>query len=259
MTRYRALENSSLCPPESPAEAGLMTRKIVIIEHHDELREDLASLHLQHQGFAVEWCQPFKGQSLSPPDDALAGAVILGGAPNVDQMDRSPFLYDEVRWIEQCLKLDIPTLGLCLGAQLIAHALGAKVAPHADGAEEFGFYEILPSADAPGFVPDGFLAAQYHGRGFEIPSGAVSLARGELFPNQAFRFGQKVVGTQFHPECTQAMWRRWQAFPEAPWDKPGAQSRDEQNRLAEATLARAGEWFIEFLDQLFPPTLSQSA
>lgn len=235
-----------------------MTGKIIIVEHHDELREDLASIHLQQRGFAVEWYQPFKDQGLPPPDDTLCGTVILGGAPNVDEMDRSPYLYDEVRWIEKCLTRDIPVLGLCLGAQLIAHTLGARVARHEDGTEEFGFYPIHPSSEAPGFIPDGFLAAQYHGRGFDIPSGAERLANGDLFPNQAFRYGSRVVGTQFHPECTHAMWQRWQAFPDAPWHKPGAQSRDEQNRLAAATLSKAGAWFVNFLDQLFSPTFSQN-
>ncbi|MDC1097492.1 glutamine amidotransferase [Gammaproteobacteria bacterium] len=228
-----------------------MSRKIMVIEHHDEFHDDLASIHLQTRGFDVEWCQPFRNQPLTAPDPEWGGVVILGGAANVDEMDRSPYLYDEARWIEKCLEHNIPMLGLCLGAQLIAHVLGAKVAPHADGLEEFGFYKIQSTVNEPEFVPKGFVAAQYHSRGFEIPNGAEKLASGALFPNQAFRYNHHVVGTQFHPECTREIWKRWQVLDGAPWEKPGAQSREEQNRLSDVSLSNAGQWFIKFLDELF--------
>ena len=236
-----------------------MGNKIIIVEHDDEGREDLASIHLKRMGFDLEWRRPFQGEALNASDGSVCGTVILGGAPNVDEMDQSPFLHDEAKWIEQCLGQDIPVLGLCLGAQLIAHVLGARVAPHDEGAQEFGFYEIFPASGTAPFVPHGFRAAQYHSRCFEIPAGATALGSGKIFPNQAFRYGDKVIGTQFHPECTHSMWRRWQAFETAPWDKPGAQSRDEQNRLGEKTLADAGEWFIGLLDNLFPSALKKSA
>ena len=74
-----------------------MSRKIMVIEHHDEFHDDLASIHLQKRGFDVEWCQPFKNQPLNAPNPELGGVVILGGAANVDEMDRSPYLYDEAR------------------------------------------------------------------------------------------------------------------------------------------------------------------
>ena len=222
-----------------------------MVEHHDEPRDDLASTYLPKLGFKLECYRPFAGESLPEPKEDTAGVVITGGAANVDEMDRSPYLYDEARWIEKCLEHNIPMLGLCLGAQLIAHVLGAKVAPHANGLEEFGFYEIHSTVSEPEFVPKGFFAAQYHSRGFEIPNGAEKLASGALFPNQAFRYNHHVVGTQFHPECTREIWKRWQVLDGAPWEKPGAQSREEQNRLSDVSLSNAGQWFIKFLDELF--------
>ena len=201
-----------------------MTQKIILVEHHDEPRDDLASTFLPKLGFSLECCQPFAGQSLPDVEEDTAGIVITGGAANVDQMDQYPYLRDEAQWIEQCLGKDIPTLGLCLGSQLLAHVLGAPVEPHDDGAQEFGLYEIKATDDERQFVPDNFFAVQFHSRGFEVPEGAELLAAGDIFPNQAFRYGDNVLGTQFHPECTLDILRRWQALDVAPWQAPGDQA-----------------------------------
>ncbi|MDP6398200.1 MAG: gamma-glutamyl-gamma-aminobutyrate hydrolase family protein [Arenicellales bacterium] len=236
-----------------------MRRKILVIEHHDEPRDDLASLYLPELGFVPEWYRPFAGEALPELDEDTAGAVVLGGAPNVDQMDQYPYLRDESRWIEQCLKQDIPILGLCLGAQLLAHVLGASVAPHTEGAEEFGLYPVAPVEPGSAFVPDHFFAVQFHSRGFEIPKGAEALAVGDLFPNQAFRYGAQVLGTQFHPECTLAILRRWQALTAAPWQQPGVQSKAEQDRLAAKHLDNAQHWFEQLLGDFFASPPSSSA
>jgi len=237
---------------------SLMTRKIILVEHHDEPRDDLASTHLPKLGFTLECYRPFAGESLPEPDEGTAGVVITGGAANVDEMDRYPYLRDESRWIEQCLGRDIPTLGLCLGAQLLAHVLGAPVAPHEDGVQEFGLYPIEAVDPEQEFVPDNFFAVEFHTRGFEIPAGADALAAGETFPNQAFRYGANVLGTQFHPECTPAILRRWQALEVAPWHKPGVQPREEQDRLAAIHLDNAQHWFEQLLGDFFPSTANAS-
>ena len=104
-----------------------MARKIILVEHHDEPRDDLASTHLPKLDFTLDYYRPFTGESLPEPDEDTAGIIITGGAANVDEMDQHPYLHDESRWIEQCLNQDIPTLGLCLGAQLLAHVLGELV------------------------------------------------------------------------------------------------------------------------------------
>ena len=136
-----------------------MARKILLVEHHDEPRDDLASMFLPKLGFTLEYFRPFAGQSLPDVEEDTAGIIITGGAANVDEMDQYPYLRDEARWIEHCLKKDIPALGLCLGAQLLAHVLGGPVAPHGDGVQEFGLYEIKATDDERRFVPDNFFAA----------------------------------------------------------------------------------------------------
>ena len=77
-----------------------MARKIILVEHHDEPRDDLASTHLPKLGFKLECCRPFAGESLPEPNEDTAGVVITGGAANVDEMDQYPYLYDESRLIE---------------------------------------------------------------------------------------------------------------------------------------------------------------
>ena len=228
-----------------------MTQKIILVEHHDEPRDDLASTFLPKLGFSLECCQPFAGQSLPDVEEDTAGIVITGGAANVDQMDQYPYLRDEAQWIEQCLGKDIPTLGLCLGSQLLAHVLGAPVEPHDDGAQEFGLYEIKATDDERQFVPDNFFAVQFHSRGFEVPEGAELLAAGNIFPNRAFRYGDNVLGTQFHPECTLDILRRWQALDVAPWQAPGVQAREEQDRLAASHLKNVELWFEKLLRDFF--------
>jgi|TARA_B100001079_G_scaffold271449_1_gene288971 GMP synthase (glutamine-hydrolysing) len=231
-----------------------LPQKIILVEHNPEPRDNGASIWLAEQGFKLHWCQPFAGERLPSPTVEVAGVVILGGSQNIDEMSRSPFLADEACWLETCLAQQIPVLGLCLGGQLLAHVLGAHVGPREDGTVEFGFYPIQPAAQCADFVPDNFFVMQWHGRGFEVPAGAEALAAGEVFPNQAFRYGDTAYGLQFHPECTLSVLRRWQEYEGAPWDKPGAQNHGEQDRLAQVHMATMHEWFTSLLGRLFCAT-----
>jgi len=119
-----------------------MTAKIVLVEHHDEPHDDLACAFLGRKGFSLEWRRPFAGDVLEPPGPDTAGVIVLGGAANVDQMDQFGYLLDEARWMETCLRREIPLLGLCLGGQLLAHILGAQVAPHAEGIRNRGIWPL---------------------------------------------------------------------------------------------------------------------
>ena len=137
---------------------------------------------------------PCPSGSTSP---AQAGLVVLGGPMNVDEIDAYPWLVDEVRWIRQAVEAELPVLGICLGAQLLAKALGAKVT--ANPVKEIGWYELeltAAAADDPLFGGCGprHLVFQSHGDTFALPDGAVHLARGELCENQAFRFGRSAWG-----------------------------------------------------------------
>jgi GMP synthase (glutamine-hydrolysing) len=142
------------------------------------------------------------------------GLVILGGAMNVDEVDKFPYLAKEVIWIQQALAAGLPTLGICLGAQLLAKALGAKVYPNP--VKEVGWYrvDLTPHADRDAlFEGSGKRISVFHWHGdtFDLPSGTVRLAQSPLCRNQAFRYGRSAYGLQFHIEMTQELIESWLA------------------------------------------------
>ncbi len=147
-----------------------------------------------------------------PKLDGFTHIIFLGGPMNVYEEDRYPFLRDEDLFIKEAIQRGKAILGICLGGQLIAKALGAKVfkAP----AKEIGWYDVsltkMGSRD-PLFsiLPKTFPVFQWHGDTFEIPKSAKLIATSDFVPHQAFRYGEKVYGLQFHLEVTEEMIKEW--------------------------------------------------
>jgi GMP synthase (glutamine-hydrolysing) len=135
----------------------------------------------------------------------------------VYERDRFPYLKDELRLIEQALRDERPLVGVCLGSQLLAHALGAGVRPGL--AKEIGWRGLTlhePAATDPllSGAPRSFTAFHWHGDVFDLPAGAVELARSEQTPCQGFRYGPNAWGLLFHIEVTGSMVEAMvQAFP----------------------------------------------
>jgi GMP synthase-like glutamine amidotransferase len=154
----------------------------------------------------LEWIPEMTG------DVAKADAVIvLGGAMHVDHVKEHPWLRTEVDALRCFIDSDTPTLGVCLGAQLLAQAAGAHVGP--SPAPEVGWLqvELTPEApDDPVFesVPRHFDAFQWHHYAFDVPTGATELARSDVC-SQAFRLGGSAWAVQFHPEVTHEQVRSW--------------------------------------------------
>ena len=228
-----------------------MRNRIVVIEHHPEQKDDRASQHLSAMGFDLDWRKPWQGDDLSIAIDDIAGSVIYGGIQNVSQRETYSYLKTEMHWIDRCLRHNIPLLGICLGGQLIAHTLGAAVRPHDDGLLEFGYYPIQPADTSHKFLSGELYVMQCHEQGFELPPGAQLLARGITYPNQAFSYGEHTYGLQFHPECTKTILERWQTSDWAPWNKPGVQTKEQQNALSELYDSQMNDWFRKFLGSLF--------
>jgi GMP synthase (glutamine-hydrolysing) len=141
----------------------------------------------------------------------FAGIVPLGGNMHAWEEDAHPFLGDELRLLEDAVAGGVPVLGICLGAQLLARTLGAEVGPA--GRYEIGWLDVEPMQAAAGDPLFGHLhepagVYQWHEDVFELPSGAVHLATGELFPYQAFRYGE-AWGVQFHPEVDYEQFEIW--------------------------------------------------
>ena len=136
--------------------------------------------------------------------------VVLGGPIGVYETERYPFLVDELGALERRLAARRPTLGICLGAQLIARALGAKVYP--GGRKEIGWSELqLPQAglQSPLQHLAGVPVLHWHGDTFDLPAGAELLASSAVYPHQAFRVGGNVLALQFHPEALTRQFERW--------------------------------------------------
>ncbi len=145
-----------------------------------------------------------------------AGLVVMGGPMNVDETDRYPFLADEVRWLRQAVAAELPVLGVCLGSQLLAKSLGSRV--YRNRVKEIGWYEVELTAAAGDDALFGGCRPRetvfhWHGDTFDLPRGAVQLARGENCENQAFRFGRAAYGLQFHLEVTPEIINCWLGEP----------------------------------------------
>ncbi len=164
-------------------------------------------------GLDVRTVKPLAGQAL-PEHDEVAGAVVMGGPMNADEVDVHPELASEREWLADAVRRDLPVLGICLGAQLLARALGAEV--RAGEGPELGYapVEIL-SPDDPilGALAPSTTVLHWHGDVFDLPEGATCLARSERTEVQAFRRGN-AWGVLFHPESDFALLEAWLAVPE---------------------------------------------
>ena len=131
----------------------------------------------------------------------------------------------EIDWISVPLREQRPFLGICLGAQMLAMQLGARVAPHPEGRAEVGYYPIRPTPAGLALCPDWpDHVYHWHREGFELPAGAELLAEGGDFPIQAFQTGH-AFGFQFHPDVTYAMMHRWTTRGYDRMEAPGARAR----------------------------------
>jgi GMP synthase (glutamine-hydrolysing) len=192
-------------------------RKLLVCQH--VAFEVLGTLDplLRHAGFRIRYVNFGRHPHAEPNIDRYAGLVILGGPMNVDDTARHPHLLTELRLIERALALEIPVLGICLGAQLIARALGAEVRPN--GEKEIGWYDVtLTEAGAADPVLGHFRPTekvfQWHGHTFDVPRGAAHLARSPGCESQAFRYGRDVYGFQFHLEVDEPLIERWLTVPQ---------------------------------------------
>lgn len=156
-----------------------------------------------------------------PPGAGFDALVMMGGPMSVNDEEIYPYLVRERELVAEFIAADKRVLGVCLGAQIMAKALGAPVYPGAE--KEIGWYSIEITAEGMHDPMMRTLAGeprvreprgrievfQWHGETFDMPAGAVGLARSALFPNQAFRFGPRAYAFQFHIEVTREMIGEW--------------------------------------------------
>jgi GMP synthase (glutamine-hydrolysing) len=187
-------------------------KKLLVCQH--VAHEILGTLNplLKRAGFRIRYVNFARHPDAQPNLDGYDGIVILGGPMSANDTDHLPHLATEMKLIEQAMCRNLPVLGICLGAQLIAKTLGAAV--YLNHEKEIGWYDVSPTGEANS---DPLLAEfrdsekifQWHGETFDMPRSTNHLAFSTLCANQAFRYGDNVYGFQFHLEVDEPMIHRW--------------------------------------------------
>ena len=210
---------------------------------------------LRDAGLRIRYVNFARHPDAQPSLDRYHGMVLLGGPMNADEIEKHPHLATELRLIERAIEREIPVLGICLGAQLIAKALGAKVkrSPH----KEIGWYDVAVTEEGR---RDPVLAHfrkvekvfQWHGDTFEMPRGAELLAVSPSCRNQAFRFGRNVYGFQFHLEVDELLIARWLTVPVHREELEELKGRVDPDRIRSETTA-----YIDRLKRLSDQTFGE--
>jgi GMP synthase (glutamine-hydrolysing) len=203
---------------------------------------------------AVRHVAPLAGERL-PDHGEVSGAVAMGGPMNVDQVERHPGLATEREWLAEAARGGMPVLGVCLGAQLLARALGAEVGPGEGPEIGFAPVEVCEPADPiVGALAPRTTVLHWHGDVFELPEGAQPLASSAQTEHQAFRAGN-AWGLLFHAEADAALVDSWLAMPEMAGEATevlgagGVADLPRQAREAEpALIAKSTPGFRAFAD-----------
>lgn len=226
-----------------------MRRRVVLVTHDHECYGDRASLHLASLGVSLEWRCPADGDALPPVDEGFDAAIVYGGVQSASAGGAPDYVLREIDWAADWVASGRPYLGLCLGGQILARALGAEVGPHPEGRHEHGFVRVSPTRAGRAVMPEPMYVYAAHNEGFECPPGAELLLRGVVFPHHAFRYGERAYALQFHPECTPALMRHWLSLDADEALKPG--QHDRQRQIADSACfdAPMGAWFERFLNQ----------
>ncbi len=217
---------------------------VFILEHEKSEGPGIFEPLIVEHGLSLKKIRLGKGEAI-PSDERPNGILIMGGSMNVYEEGSYPFLAQETAFIQQCIARQVPLLGICLGAQLIAKACGAKVfkAP----VREIGWFTVRLTDSGVGDpllrgFPSQFSVFQFHEDSFEIPHEAVHIIVAPLCPSQGFRIGDTIYGLQFHLESTREMVYQWT-------DKEGGREKilADTDRYIASCQRRGKEFFNRFL------------
>jgi len=222
-------------------------RKLLVFQHSPREPLGVFDPMLRRAGFRIRYLNFSRQPDQRPDVSRYNGLIVLGGPMNVDQAKRFPHLTTEIEAIREALARGIPILGICLGAQLLAAALGANVRPNS--VREIGWYPLHPTADAAvdplcRHLGDRQHVFQWHAYTFDLPPGAVHLASTPACPNQAFRFGDRAYGLQFHLEADEHLIQRWLHVPEYRSEADSAGPAQHVDDILRDTHSHAGDALV---------------
>lgn len=225
------------------------SQRWLLIRHSQKLTEDRCTHWLYANGIAFDECTPIMGDTIPAITD-YSHLVVFGGVPQVHSFKKPQWMLNEMVLIESALARNIPCLGICLGAQLLAHVLGANIFTHPKRLREVGYQWIHPTNASNQFLNQSSRFLQWHSAGFELPAECEHLARSSLFEYQAFRHSSNSYGLQFHPEVTSDLLRHWQLrhrTAKAAWLGPVDRCRHRIDSFRfNSTVTN---WFSDFLYQ----------
>ena len=178
--------------------------------------------------------------------------VILGGPMSVHNHEQYPWLREEKHFIEKAIEANMPVLGICLGAQLLADVLGADVYPMLH--KEIGYYPVSMTAEGTAHpitsaLPHHFTTFHWHGETFSIPEGAHMIARSNACLHQGFTLGDHIIALQFHPEATFNLVERFVIAGESELEQ-GIHIREAASMLETAETESLRAPLFDLLDRM---------
>jgi len=181
--------------------------KIHLIQHLDFEGPGCIQDWINKKSHSTSYTYMYAGEQLPDVDD-IDMLIVLGGAMNVDEDDKYPWLREEKRFIASCIAADMPVLGICLGSQLIVRALGGKVYPNNE--KEIGWHPIQKAFSDKThplhfILPEVITCFHWHGDTYDLPIGGMHLYQSAGCYSQGFLYGGKVMALQFHPEANEGL------------------------------------------------------